>query len=217
MLAPRLIRSLSRVGCLAALSMLLVACGVGKNGVAPTQLDLGSAPTVQPGHSVASNPPVVVPAASSASLLSQTIVVWRVGNEGQPRAYATYQWVAPPAKLFRQRVIDRLSQQGAVLQQGVGADMPTIRLDLQRFEQTFSLDGTRSEGHLTVQAVMVQGSQYLDRQLIDIKVTAPSLDAEGGATALRQATDQAAEQLARWVTAALSAPSPAARNTSSKR
>jgi ABC-type uncharacterized transport system auxiliary subunit len=216
MLAPRLIRSLTRTGCLAAITTMLVACGVGKNGVAPTQLDLGSAPAVQPGSSVASTPPVVVPVASSAALLSQTMVVWRVGNEGQPRAYATYQWVAPPAKLFRQRVIDRLSQQGAVLQQGVGADMPTIRLDLQRFEQTFSLDGTRSEGHVTAQAVMVQGSQYLDRLLIDIKVTAPSQDAEGGAIALRQATDQAAEQIARWVSATLSAPSQTTRTTPSK-
>lgn len=213
MLASRLIRPILRAGCLLAVTSLLVACGIGKNGVAPTQLDLGSAPSLQSGSPVASTPPVVVPVASSAALLSQTMVVWRVGNEGQPRAYATYQWIAPPAKLFRQRVVDRLAQQGAVLQQGVGADMPTIRLDLQRFEQTFSVDGSRSEGHVTAQAVMVKGSQYIDRLLIDIKVTAPSQDAEGGAIALRQATDQAAEQLARWVSATLSAPSQSARMT----
>lgn len=215
MLASRLIRSLSRAGCLVAITTLLVACGVGKNGVAPTQLDLGSAPAVQNGHPVASNPPVVVPVASSAALLSQTMVVWRVGHDGQPRAYATYQWVAPPAKLFRQRVMDRLAQQGAVLQQGIGADMPTIRLDLQRFEQTFSADGSRSEGHVTAQAVMVKGSQYVDRLLIDIKVAAPSQDAEGGAIALRQATDQAAEQLARWVSVTLSGSPQATRMTQS--
>ena len=215
MLASRLIRSLSRAGCLVAISSLLVSCGVGKNGVAPTQLDLGSAPAVQNGHPVASNPPVVVPVASSAALLSQTMVVWRVGHEGQPRAYATYQWVAPPAKLFRQRVMDRLAQQGAVLQQGIGADMPTIRLDLQRFEQTFSADGSRSEGHVTAHAVMVKGSQYVDRLLIDIKVAAPSQDAEGGAIALRQATDQAAEQLARWVSVTLSGSPQATRMTQS--
>ena len=198
MFAPRTIRSLSRVGCLAAMAMLLAACGVGKPGVAPTQLDLGTTLAIQPGQAAVSNPPVVVPVASSATLLSQTMVIWRVGNEGQPRAYATYQWVAPPAKLFRQRVIDRLSQQG------VGADMPTIRLDVQRFEQTFSADGDRSEGHVTVQAVMVKGAQYMDRLLIDVNAPAPTQDAEGGAIALRQASDQAAEQLARWVSTTLS-------------
>lgn len=211
MFAPRTIRSLSRVGCLAAMTMLLASCGVGKSGVAPTQLDLGATPAIQPGQPAITNPPVVVPVASSAALLSQTMVIWRVGNEGQPRAYATYQWVAPPAKLFRQRVIDRLSQQGAVLQQGVGADMPTIRLDVQRFEQTFSADGDSSQGHVTVQAVMVKGAQYMDRLLIDVNAPAPTQDAEGGAIALRQASDQAVEQLARWVSATLSAPSQATR------
>ena len=216
MFATPRIRSLCRAGCLAAISMLLAACGVGKSGEAPTQLDLGTTSAIPSGQTVLANPPVVVPQASSSALLSQTMVIWRVGNEGQPRAYATYQWVAPPAKLLRQRVIDRLSQQGAVLQQGVGADMPTIRLDVQRFEQTFSADGDRSEGHVTVQAVMVKGSQYMDRLLIYVKAPAPTQDAEGGAVALRQAADQAAEQLARWVTATLSAPSQSALNRPSK-
>ncbi len=213
MFVPRMIRSLCRAGCMAAMTMLLAACGVGKSGVAPTQLDLGTTPAIQPGQAAANTPPIVVPVASSAALLSQTMVIWRVGNEGQPRAYATYQWVAPPAKLFRQRVIDRLSQQGAVLQQGVGADMPTIRLDLQRFEQTFSADGNSSEGHVTVQAVMVKGAQYMDRLLIDVKVPAPTQDAEGGAIALRRATDQAVEQMARWVSTTLSAPSQSPRSS----
>ena len=210
MFSNRLFRLLSRSAGLVAITFALTACGTGKSGVAPTQLDLGAGPVQQPGSAIA-HPPVVVPMASSAALLAQNMVVWRVGNEGQPRAYATYQWVAPPAKLFRERVIDRLSQQGAVLQQGVGADMPTIRLDLQRFEQTFSADGNSSEGRLTVQAVMVKGSSYVDRLLIDIRVPAPTQDAEGGAVALRQATDQATEQLARWVGATLAASSPSAR------
>ena len=216
MFVPRMIRSTCRAACIAALTISLAACGVGKSGVAPTQLDLGTMAAMQPGQAAVNIPPVVVPVASSAALLSQTMVIWRVGNEGQPRAYATYQWVAPPAKLFRQRVIDRLSQQGAVLQQGVGADMPTIRLDLQRFEQTFSADGNSSEGHVTAQAVMVKGSQYMDRLLIDVSVPAPTQDAEGGAIALRLATDRAVEQLARWVGATLSAPSKAPGPSQSK-
>ena len=145
------------------------------------------------------HPPIAVPVASAASLLNEVRVIWRVGNQGQPQAYATYQWVAPPAQLVTQRVIDRLSLQGAVLPQNVGGELPQVRINLQRFEQTFSPDGATSQGQLTMQVVLVRGSQVSDQLLIDLSVPAASLDAPGGAVALRQATEQASEQIAQWL------------------
>ena len=193
---------------------LLTACAGGDGAIAPKQLDLGAgAGALNDGlatgllngssGSVASlpqMPPIAVPAANSASLLTETMVVWRVGDQGQPQAYTTYRWVAPPARLVTQRIVDRLSLQGAVLQQNIGGDVPQLRLNLQRFEQTFSPDGSASQAQLTLQAVLMRGSEVLGQRLINIRVPAATQDAPGGALALRAATEQAAEQVAQWLT-----------------
>lgn len=180
----------------------LAACVSGAGARAPKQLDLGSATTALKSP-LPPNPAVAVPAATSAALLNETMVIWRVGDTGQPQAYTSYQWVAPPARLITQRVVDRLSLQGAVLQQSVGADFPQIRLNVQRFEQTFSPDGATSKGNLTLQVVLIRGTKVVDQLLIDLSVPAATQDAPGGADALRQATDQAVEQMAQWLTVAL--------------
>ncbi len=180
----------------------LTACVGGASKVAPTQLDLGAA-TLAPSAGLATNPPIAIPAAASAALLGETMVIWRVGDQGQPQAYATYQWVAPPARLVTQKLVDRLSVQGAVLQQNIGGELPQLRLNLQRFEQTFSQEGGSSQAQLTMQVVLTQGSKVVDQLLVDLRVPAATQDAQGGALALRQATDQATGQVAQWLTIAL--------------
>ena len=185
--------------------LLLSGCGVGRSGSAPQQLDLGAGYADLKAGTVAAvqHPPIAVPSASAASLLTETAVIWRVGDAGQPQAYTTYQWVAPPARLVTQRLVDRLSLQGPVLQQNAVGDLPQVRLNLQRFEQTFSTDGSSSVGQLTLQAILITGTKVLDQRLLDIKVPARTQDALGGAQALREATEQAAEQVAQWLTVQL--------------
>jgi ABC-type uncharacterized transport system auxiliary subunit len=99
--------------------------------------------------------------------------------------------------------VDRLSLQGAVLQQNAVGDLPQVRLNLQRFEQTFSADGSTSQGQLILQAILIKSAKVIDQKLVDIKVPARTQDALGGAQALREATDQAAEQVAQWLTVQL--------------
>lgn len=180
---------------------VLTACALGDRATTPMQLDLGAgatAPTVA--NTLPDMPPIAVPPANAASLLTETMVIWRVGDQGQPQAFATYRWVAPPARLVTQRIVDRLSLQGAVLQQNIGGEVPQLRLNLQRFEQTFSADGASSQAQLTLQAVLMRGAEVVGQRLINIRVPAATQDAPGGAMALRTATDQAAEQVAQWLT-----------------
>ena len=183
---------------------VLTGCAGGDGATAPKQLDLGAGAVMGAADGGATTlpqmPPIAVPPANSASLLTETMVVWRVGDQGQPQAYTTYRWVAPPARLVTQRIVDRLSLQGAVLQQNIGGEVPQLRLNLQRFEQTFSTDGSSSQAQLTLQAVLMRGSEVLGQRLINVRVPAATQDAPGGALALRTATDQAAEQLAQWLT-----------------
>jgi len=192
------------VWCVLLLTTLvsLAGCSLGRSGVAPQQLDLGASAMASPVTAV-QHPPIAVPSATAASLLTETFVIWREGDAGQPQAYTTYQWVAPPARLVTQRLVDRLSLQGAVLQQNAVGDLPQVRLNLQRFEQTFSADGSTSQGQLILQAILIKGAKVIDQKLVDIKVPARTQDALGGAQALREATDQAAEQVAQWLTVQL--------------
>ena len=198
-----------RQGALVAMAslllVLLTGCGTGRSGSAPQQLDLGAGyadSKVSPVTALR-HPPIAVPAGSAASLLTEPAVIWRIGDAGQPQAYTTYQWVAPPVRLVTQRVVDRLSLQGPVLQQNAVGDVPQVWLNLQRFEQTFTADGSSSVGQLTLQAILVKGTKVIDQKLLDIKVPAPTQDALGGAQALREATEQAAEQVAQWLTVQL--------------
>lgn len=190
-----------RLAVAAAIVSVLTACALGDSATAPKQLDLGAgAPVAGTATAFPEMPPIAVPPANSSSLLTETMVVWRVGDQGQPQGYTTYRWVAPPARLVTQRIVDRLSLQGAVLQQSIGGEVPQLRLNLQRFEQTFSTDGATSQAQLTLQAVLMRGSEVVGQRLINIRVPAATQDAPGGALALRTATDQAAEQVAQWLT-----------------
>lgn len=192
---------IGRAALAAALALLaalsLGGCTAGRT-TAATQLDLGAGVAV-PKSPLPANPPLVVPVASAPAMLNETRVIWRVGDQGQPQAYATYVWVAPPAHLVTQRMIDRLALQGAVLPQNVGGELPQVRINLQRFEQTFSPDGASSQAQLTMQVVLVRGTKVSDQLLIDLRVPAATADAPGGAVALRQASEQAADQVAQWL------------------
>jgi len=194
------------VGPLLLLAIVsLSGCGTSGSGSAPQQLDLGAgyAESKAIPLSAARHPPIAVPAGSAASLLTESAVIWRVGDTGQPQAYTTFQWTAPPVRLVTQRIVDRLSLQGPVLQQNAAGDLPQVWLNLQRFEQTFSEDGTSSVGQLTLQAILIKSGKVIEQKLLDIKVPARTQDALGGAQALREATEQAGEQVAQWLTVQL--------------
>jgi len=195
----RMVLTIIRLAATLGVVSVLTACTLGDRATVPTQLDLGAGGPAA-ASALPEMPPIAVPPANSASLLTETMVVWRVGDQGQPQAFETYRWVAPPARLVTQRIVDRLSLQGAVLQQNIGGDVPQLRLNLQRFEQTFSADGASSQAQLTLQAVLMRGAVVVGQRLINIRVPAATQDAPGGALALRTATDQAAEQVAQWLT-----------------
>ena len=190
----------SKIAVIVTVLGAITGCSVGGGEArAPRQLDLGAGLSASVGNLPANRPLLLAPVTASA-LLNDTTVIWRVGESGQPQGFTTYRWAAPPAQLVTQRLMARLSLQGAVLEQGIGGDVPQLRLNLQSFEQLFTPDGKSSQGVLTMQAVLLRANRVVSQKLIDIKVPATSQDAAGGAQALRLATDQAAEQVAQWLT-----------------
>jgi ABC-type uncharacterized transport system auxiliary subunit len=190
------IRSLFLSSCLI---LMLSACGLGglggRPGVAPTMYDLGADDRAAP--AVAARKPIVL-AFDAVPALTDSGMIWRVGESASPRTYTQARWSAAPSDLVRQRLMERLSLQGAVLPDGA-ASLPRLQITLTRFEQVFAEDGARSDGQLALQAVVLDQGRVLAQKRVQRAVSASSQDAEGGARALRQATDAAADELAAWL------------------
>jgi len=178
-----------------ALALVLGGCSLGRSGPAPTLYDLGA--DQRPAPALAERAPLAL-AFVAVPTLGDAGIIWRVGDSASPRAYAQAQWAAPPAELVRQRLIERLSRQGAVLDEAP-AGTPQLRVTLTRFEQVFRPDGSASEGRLAMQALLLSDRRVLARHRVELAVPAASQDAAGGAAALRQATDEAADELAQWL------------------
>jgi len=187
----------------------LAGCGIGRVGAPPSVFDLGL--DTKPVPTLPARAPIAL-SLQAVPVLSDTSVIWRVGDSAAPKAYATYRWASAPSELVRQRITDRLSRQGAVLADRVNLQMPQLQLSLMQFEQVYAEDGQSSEGRILLQAVLVNGRAVMDQKRIQVRVPAATQDAAGGVAALRQATDEAADQLAQWLASAASAPAATSRS-----
>ena len=185
--------------------VVLAGCGLGQSGPAVNQLDLGTLPTDARTQNPTPNPllAVAIPSGVSIGLVQTTAVVWRLGANGVPQTYASFKWVVPPATMLRQRLIDRLSRQGPVLQSGFGDRTPVLSVNLQQFEQVFQSNG-QSEAVLTLQVVLTRGSTILGSEVLYERVPAQSADAVAGAQALGVASNLVADRVANWVNKILS-------------
>lgn len=193
-----------------ALALVLGGCSLGRNGPAPTLYDLGS--DQRPAPALAARAPIAL-AFGAVPALSDAGMIWRIGDSASPRAYAQARWATPPSELVRQRLVERLSRQGPVLAEPPAVGVPQVQVTLTRFEQVFQADGSASEGRLAMQALLLADRSVVAQLRIDRAVPAASQDAEGGARALRQATDEAADELAAWLARTMPPDAPAARRT----
>jgi cholesterol transport system auxiliary component len=186
-----------RVCAAVMLSLGLAACGIGSVAPAPTRLDLGLAPT---GATVSNSMPAIsLPPLSAARELQSTRVIWRLGAEGSPNAYATYVWAAQPAEMVRERLFEQLTRYGPVLVDDINAQTPQLRVTLMQFEQLYTADGKSNEALVSLQAVLVKGGVVLGQYRQTQRQRAQANDARAGALALREATDRMVDQLVQWV------------------
>ncbi|AYD67216.1 hypothetical protein C4E15_04680 [Achromobacter spanius] len=188
------------------LTLTLAGCGIGRVPAPPSVFDLGL--DAKPVPALPARAPIAM-SVQAPPALSDTSMIWRVGDSAAPRAYATFRWASSPSELVRQRITDRLSRQGAVLADRVNLQMPQLQLTLMQFEQVYADDGQSSEGRILLQAVLLNGRNVVDQKRIQVRVPTPTQDAAGGVAALRQATDEASDQLAQWLAATVRSASAA--------
>lgn len=180
------------------LALALAGCNVmGKVGAAPALYDLGIDDGSVPAGAAAHGP--VALAFDAVPALDGDGMIWRVSSGDSPRIYTRSRWSVPPADLVRQRLAERLARLGPVLP-GNTAGLPRLQVTLTRFEQVFSADGATSTGQVALQAVLLRADgRVIGQKLVRRSVAATAQDAGGGARALRQATDEAADELAAWL------------------
>jgi cholesterol transport system auxiliary component len=114
----------------------------------------------------------------------------------------------PPAQLLEQRLRQALTATHPVLEPGSGLATVELRAELDEFDQVFSAP-TASEGvvrlRVTATAPLARQGRLLGQRSFVQRVPAPTPDAEGGAQALREASDALVREVAAWV-GALPAP-----------
>lgn len=192
-----------RVAAVALCAAVAAGCaGLGSVAPAPQVLDVGLA--AEPEVRLPPRVPIVLPPIDAAPLLQGEGVIWREKGSLEPNAYASYQWASPPAQLLGQRLRERLSVEGPVVQNNLSGNLPEVRISLERFEQVFdpaaaSSGAPASAGEIALRAVLAQGDRVIDQLRLAYSIPAASGDASGGARALRAAADAAAESLAQWL------------------
>lgn len=193
----------SRVKWMGALflALALAGCSLGKMEPAPVLYDLGidegSAPAGTDTHK-----PVAL-AFDTAPALADAGMIWRVAGSDSPRVYTRSRWSVPPPDLVRQRLAERLARLGAVVP-GDTVGLPRLQVTLTRFEQVFSADGAASTGQVALQAVLLRADgQLIAQKLVRRSVASTTQDAGGGARALSEATDEASDALAAWLSGAM--------------
>ncbi|PFH28053.1 MULTISPECIES: ABC-type transport auxiliary lipoprotein family protein [Burkholderia] len=182
----------------AVLTLALVAgCAGNSAALSNVRYDLGpTSPVVTAG----TGPALKVLDVAAPDGLDSNKFVYRLAYADAQRmaVYRDSRWTAPPAQLLTQRLRSALSSRGAVLEGSDGVRAPTLKVDLNEFEQVF--DGqSQSHGAVTARATLMQDGKVLGQRTFVARAPSSTPDAAGGARALAAASDELVSQIAAWV------------------
>ncbi|WP_414143609.1 ABC-type transport auxiliary lipoprotein family protein [Burkholderia stagnalis] len=183
---------------LAALALTLAAgCASERAAQSNIRYDLGPAASTA---SAGTGPALKVLDVAAPDALDSDKFVYRLAYADAQRTavYRDSRWTAPPAQLLTQRLRSALSSRGAVLEGSDGVRAPTLKIDLNEFEQVF--DGeTQSHGAVAARATLTLDGKVLGQRTFVARAPSSTPDAAGGARALATASDDLVAQIAAWV------------------
>ncbi|WP_414137034.1 ABC-type transport auxiliary lipoprotein family protein [Burkholderia stagnalis] len=183
---------------LAALALTLAAgCASERAAQSNIRYDLGPAASTA---SAGTGPALKVLDVAAPDALDSDKFVYRLAYADAQRTavYRDSRWTAPPAQLLTQRLRSALSSRGAVLEGSDGVRAPTLKIDLNEFEQVF--DGeSQSHGAVTARATLTLDGKVLGQRTFVARAPSSTPDAAGGARALATASDDLVAQIAAWV------------------
>lgn len=169
--------------------------------------DLGLALPVPGNARTATGVPLALDDVRAPWALDTRHVIYRLlysGDAQQPRPYSQARWTMPPAQLVQQRLREALAAQHPVVGASSALAAIEVQARLDEFSQLFS-SPSESTGvvRLSVTAATAPsapgGSRLLGQRLFVASRPAPTPDANGGAQALRLATDDVVRQAVGWI------------------
>ncbi|HEU0043991.1 ABC-type transport auxiliary lipoprotein family protein [Sphingomonas sp.] len=107
-------------------------------------------------------------------------------------------WAEPPARLFARLLADTLTAGGAVVISGVQpVDSPAGKLSGEL--RAFGFDATERSAVVTFDATLTRsGSTALEKRRFEARVPVAAIDAATAGTAINDAANQVAAQVAQW-------------------
>ncbi|WP_175985175.1 ABC-type transport auxiliary lipoprotein family protein [Burkholderia sp. BCC0506] len=195
---PRILdRALRPAAAALAVLTLALAAGCAGNSAVLSNIryDLGPASSVT---STGSGPALKVLDVVAPDALDSDKFAYRLAyaDAQHVAVYRDSRWTAPPAQLLTQRLRGALSSRGAVLEGSDGVRAPTLKVDLNEFEQVF--DG-QSQSPVTARATLTLDGKVLGQRTFVARAPSSTPDAAGGARALAAASDELVSQIAAWV------------------
>lgn len=203
---------MKRAAFLSVLLVALAGCSaLPDKPVRQTTFDFGPAPAGET-TAAASRPALVLPSVEAGGLLETTALLYRLGYDDpfQLRPYAYARWSAPPGQLVRQRLVDVLGRERAVLDSGAasalarrgGTPPPVLRVELEEFSHLFDSPAD-SKGVVRLRCTLLEntpgGERLVAQRSFNLQRPAPSADPAGGVRALTAATEAAAQDIAAWL------------------
>ncbi len=112
------------------------------------------------------------------------------------------QWAEPPARLFARLLSDTVSSRGNMVVlstvQSIADPSATLAGELRRF----GLDAGAREAVVTYDAALTRaGAETVEKRRFEARVPVTAIDAANAGTALSQAANQVAGEVAAWVAA----------------
>ena len=198
MLSAVLRHTLGRVLAASALTALSLVAACSSAPVAPTALyDFGLAPAATGGARL----PTALRVADVAGpgWMDGNAIYYRLAYAQSQRtdAYANSRWVESPVNLFDARLRNAAAARGHVVGHPT-PDVPSLRVELVDFSQVFDRPDA-SRGVVRLRATVSLARGVIDQRVVQADAPAPSPDAAGGVTALKQASDKAIGEVLDWV------------------
>ena len=138
---------------------------------------------------------------SAPGTLDSNAMLYRLqyDNAQLLRPYAQHRWSMPPAQLFAQRIISRITAAGGTVvgpADGV-ADLPVLKIELDEFSQIFT-NATQSEARITLRVSLIKKNKLIAQKYFNVSKASASADASGGAKAMQIAADDSISSILNW-------------------
>jgi cholesterol transport system auxiliary component len=160
---------------------------------AATLVPVGNTQTAVPGHTMTVDTPAV----------SQALAVQRVPVQASDTSIAYVkdaQWVEPPAKLFARLLADTITAKTSWVVLGAEQTRADPGVILTGELRHFGVDAATHEAVVTYDAALVRGSAApVEKRRFEARVPVTSIAAGPVGTAINQAANQVAGEVATWV------------------